>query len=107
MAWQESLQRANEVRLARVAQRRDVKAGEVEVTELLDDPPSLIYSLKVIDLLMWEPGIGESRARDILAASGEIRETKPVGELTERQRRVLCQQIAEKPHGHPSTRCRA
>jgi hypothetical protein len=61
-----ALQKANHVRAARREFKRQLADGELTLVELFGDPPSEILTAKTIDVLMWMPGIGPTRARSLL-----------------------------------------
>lgn len=61
-----ALQEANRVRTQRATIKRQLAAGEVDLTELVLEPPEEIYTVKIGSLLEWAPGIGPFRASKIL-----------------------------------------
>lgn len=83
-----ALQRANEVRLARAALKRRVADGDVTVVDVLLSQPWEAASMTIVELLVSQHRWGTTRARKLLAGLG-MPETKTVGSLTERQRRML------------------
>ncbi len=83
-----ALERANAVRLARAECKRLIAEGEVSVAEVLLEVPPHARSWAVGDLLMSQHRWGTSRCRKFLWKH-HINETKHVGALTERQRRLL------------------
>jgi hypothetical protein len=87
-----ALERANEIRLARAELKRQIAEGEVSVAEVLLDVPPHASSWAVWDLLISQRRWGTSKCRKFLWKN-RINETKPVGALTERQRRVLASQL--------------
>jgi hypothetical protein len=87
-----ALERANEIRLARAELRRRIAEGDVSVAVLLLDPPLEAASWAIGDVLTSQRRWGTSRCRKFLSRS-HIMETKPVGALTERQRRLLADQL--------------
>ena len=91
-----ALERANEIRLARAELKRLIAEGEVSVAEVLLDVPAHARSWAVGDLLMSQHRWGTSRCRKFLWKH-HINETKHVGALTERQRRLLACQL--EPYG--------
>jgi hypothetical protein len=62
-----ALKRANRVRYARAELKRQIVAGEVDLAELVLDPPEIMLSAKIGDVLEWGYGIGRWRAQRILA----------------------------------------
>ena len=87
-----ALERANAIRLARAELKRQIAEGEVSVAEVLLDVPPHAASWAVWDLLMCQRRWGTSKCRKFLWKN-RINETKPVGALTERQRRMLAEQL--------------
>lgn len=83
-----ALGRANEIRLARACLKRRIAVGEVSAAEVLTACPEEASSWPVGDLLMSQRRWGSTRCRKFLARI-QIIETKPIGKLTDRQRRVL------------------
>jgi hypothetical protein len=61
-----ALARANEVRTARATMKGRAKAGELDVCEVLMDPPSTLDTARIGDVVKWAPGIGDWRAKRIL-----------------------------------------
>jgi hypothetical protein len=87
-----ALERANEVRLARAELKRRIADGDVSVADVLLDPPSEAGSWAVGDVLTSQRRWGSTRCRKFLSKNN-IMETKAVGALTERQRRLLASQL--------------
>ncbi len=94
----EALARANQVRLARAALKRDVSAGRRSITEVIVDSPWEAESMSLSELLCSQRRWGRARSRKLLA-SAALGEGKKVGTLTERQRRILVTAIEEKLGG--------
>ena len=84
----QALARANEVRLARAALKRDVSAGRRDVTEVVLDSPWEADSMSLSELLCSQRRWGRARSRKLLSSIA-LSEGKRVGTLTERQRRLL------------------
>jgi len=83
-----ALARANEVRLARAALKREIAAGSRSALEVVRDVPWEAESMAVGELLAAQRRWGKARSRKLISSAG-LKETKEVGDLTERQRRVL------------------
>jgi len=83
-----ALERANEIRLARAGLKRRIATGEISAAEVILTCPKEATSWSVGELLMSQRRWGSTRCRKFLFRN-QILETKPVGQLTERQRRVL------------------
>jgi hypothetical protein len=87
-----ALERANEVRLARAELKRRIADGEASVVEVLQDPPDEASTWEIGELLMSQRRWGGTRCRKFLYRH-QISETKQIGALTERQRRILVDQL--------------
>jgi hypothetical protein len=83
-----ALERANQIRLARAALKRNIALGEVSAAEVILKCPDAASSWPIGDLLMSQRRWGSTRCRKFLSRN-QIVETKPVGTLTDRQRRLL------------------
>jgi hypothetical protein len=83
-----ALNRANEVRLARAQLKRRVAEGAITAGDVILESPWEAESMTVSDLLMSQRRWGHQRCRRVLAQI-PVSETKTVGSLTERQRRVM------------------
>jgi hypothetical protein len=84
----DALERANEIRTARASLKKDLKAGRVEVTGLILDPPEWIATMKLFDLLISVPKYGRTKVNRILTQC-RISPSKTIGGLSERQRGEL------------------
>jgi hypothetical protein len=83
-----ALERANAVRLARAELKRLIADGEVSASDVILDCPPEALSWSVAELLMSQRRWGGTKCRKFLSRH-HIVETKPIGALTERQRRLL------------------
>jgi hypothetical protein len=84
----EALARANQVRLARAALKRDISAGRRSIGEVIMDSPWEADSMSLSELLCSQRRWGRARSRKLLSATA-LSEGKRVGSLTDRQRRIL------------------
>jgi hypothetical protein len=91
----QALARANEVRLARAALKRDVGAGRRAVTDVVIESPWEAESMRLSELLCSQRRWGRARSRKLLS-SVALSEAKKVGTLTERQRRILVHALETK-----------
>lgn len=87
-----ALARANEVRLARADLKRRVADGEISVGEVIIECPWEASSMTISDLLLSQRRWGAARCRKFLQGIS-IPETKTLGSLTERQRRILASMV--------------
>jgi transposase len=83
-----ALDQANDVRTARAALKKQLASGKVELAQILADPPPLLRTAPVRDLLLTLPKIGPVKAARILAHCG-IAHSKTLAGLSERQRGEL------------------
>jgi hypothetical protein len=93
----EALARGNEIRCARAQLKREIKAREILVAELLrEEIPDWLRSERVDRLLGAIPGMGVHRIRTMLRQIpvGEIR---TVGNLTPREKAALVLALNQKP----------
>ena len=84
----QALARANEVRLARAALKRDIGAGRRNVPEVVLESPWEAQSMSLTELLCSQRRWGRARSRKLLASAG-LSEAKHLGTLTARQQRIL------------------
>ena len=91
----EALARANQVRLARAALKRDISAGRRAVADVVIDSPWEAESMSLSELLCSQRRWGRVRSRKLLS-SAALNEAKKVGSLTERQRRILVHALEAK-----------
>jgi hypothetical protein len=91
----QALARANEVRLARAALKRDIGAGRRAVTDVVIESPWEAQSMSLSELLCSQRRWGRARSRKLLS-SAALGEGKKLGSLTERQRRILVHALEAK-----------
>ena len=84
----EALKRANDIRVKRAQLKKDLKAGNVRVEEILAAPPEYVETAKVFDMLMAVPKFGRVKAARFLNQC-RISQSKTVGGLSDRQRAEL------------------
>jgi hypothetical protein len=84
----QALARANEVRLARAALKREIAAGHRHVTQVVIDSPWEAESMSLSELLCSQRRWGRARSRKLLSSAG-LNEAKRLGTLTARQQKVL------------------
>jgi len=94
----QALERANEIRLARAELKRRIADGELSAAEVILSPPRAAMSWAVGELLMSQRRWGSTRCRKFLLRN-QITETKTLGALTERQRRLLADQLRSSATG--------
>jgi len=96
--YMRALERANQVRLARAELKRRVAVGDADVAEVILECPWEAASMAVGDLLMSQRRWGQTRCRKFLAQV-PLSEKKPIGSMTERQRRTLAALLSSPERG--------
>lgn len=91
-----ALANANRVRLARAELRRQIADGTRTVQDVILDCPWEAKSMTIMDLLMAQHRWGQSRCRRFLQ-SVPMSEAKPLGSMTDRQRRALAARLNGEP----------
>jgi hypothetical protein len=105
-----ALEQANAIRLARAELKRRIGEGGTSAAEVILDCPDEVRSWTVADLLVSQRRWGSTRCRKFLERNG-ISEIKPIGALTDRQRRLLatqlehCASIREQVEAAPTAPC--
>jgi hypothetical protein len=84
----EALRRANDIRVRRAQLKKDLKAGQARIQDILREPPDYVSTAKVFDMLMAVPKFGRVKATRFLNQC-RISQSKTVGGLSERQRTEL------------------
>jgi len=92
----EALARANRARIARAEVKRRIADGAVSAAEVILFHPREIESMPVGDVLTSQRHWGGVRCRRLLLATG-LEESKPIGSMTERQRRALAARLSITP----------
>jgi hypothetical protein len=87
-----ALERANTVRLARAELKRRIGEGEASAAEVISEPPNEGLSWAIGELLISQRRWGTTRCRKFLSRH-HISETKTLGALTDRQRRLLADDL--------------
>jgi hypothetical protein len=88
----QALARANEVRLARAGLKRRIAQGQISAADVIVACPEAAASWSVGELLMSQRRWGSTKCRKFLARN-QISEIKTIGKLTDRQRRLLADQL--------------
>jgi hypothetical protein len=88
-----ALERANMVRLARAELKRAIARGDTAAAEVVRNCPWETESMTIAELLTSQRRWGRTRARKFLVPLA-LNENKQLGTLTERQRRMLAQELA-------------
>ncbi len=87
-----ALERANAIRRARSELKRRIGAGELSATEIILDCPVEASRWPLAQLLASQRNWGSAKSREFLYRNG-ISEVKRVGDLTDRQRRLLAEEL--------------
>ncbi|HTP23497.1 MAG TPA: hypothetical protein VMJ65_28080, partial [Solirubrobacteraceae bacterium] len=72
--------------------KRRIAEGEASAADVILDPPAEAFSWAIGELLMSQRRWGNTRCRKFLSRH-HITETKTLGALTDRQRRLLADQL--------------
>jgi hypothetical protein len=91
-----ALEHANAIRLARAELKRRIAVGEVTAANVILECPDAANRWTVSELLLSQRRWGSTRCRKFLERNG-VSEIKLIGSLTERQRRVLAEQLSGCP----------
>ena len=95
-----ALAHANRVRLARAELKRGIYAGRVSAADVVRRSPWEAETMTLAELLRSQRRWGRTRVRKLLA-SLQLRETRRVGQLTERERNLLAGALkAKSPQRH-------
>jgi hypothetical protein len=90
----QALERANETRRARAQLKRRIGAGQLSAAQVILDCPPEAQRWPVAGLLACQRHWGSATCSKFLTRN-QISEAKRIGELTERQRRLLAAQLAQ------------
>ena len=91
-----ALEHANAIRLARAELKRRIAEGEVSAAEVILECPDAAIRWNVSELLLSQRRWGSTRCRKFLERHG-VSEIKLIGSLTERQRRLLAEDLGGGP----------
>jgi hypothetical protein len=91
-----ALERANAVRLARAELKRRIAEGDTSAADVILTPPKEAQSWAIGELLMSQRRWGSTRCVKFLGRY-HISETKTLGALTDRQRRLLADELESCP----------
>lgn len=92
----EALALANEIRGKRTAMKRDLRAGELDVVEVLRDPPHFARNMTMGELLRAVRGIGPDRCRRLLLHA-RVSELRALSMLTRREAECIVAVLNERP----------
>ncbi|HET9721077.1 MAG TPA: hypothetical protein VFP55_13435 [Solirubrobacteraceae bacterium] len=87
-----ALEHANAIRLARAELKRRIAVGEVSAADVILECPEAALRWTVAELLLSQRRWGSTRCRKFLERNG-VSEIKPIGSLTERQRKLLAAEL--------------
>jgi hypothetical protein len=87
-----ALQKANQIRLARAALKREIASGAMKAAEVVTHCPPEAESMTISELLSAQRRWGRARSRKLLSGL-ELKENKALGTLTERQRGLVAAQL--------------
>ena len=84
----DALKKANEIRAERSRLKKGIKSGDIDIIDVLENPPEYLMTAKVMDLVLVVPKYGRVKATRVLTKC-RISQSKTVGGLSERQRNEL------------------
>ena len=87
-----ALAHANQIRLARAAMKRSIKAGALDASEVFKTCPDEVATMTVSELLCSQQRWGKARARKFLLPLA-INENRALGKLTLRQRDEMAERL--------------
>jgi hypothetical protein len=91
----QALAHANRVRLARAELKRAIYGGRISAADVVRRRPWEVETMTLAELLCSQRRWGRTRVRKLLA-SLQLRETRRVGQLTERERNLLASALEAK-----------
>jgi hypothetical protein len=91
-----ALEHANAIRLARAELKRRIADGEISAADVILQCPDAARKWTVSELLLSQRRWGGTRCRKFLERNG-VSEIKLIGSLTDRQRRLLAEQLSGCP----------
>ncbi len=90
----DALRRANDIRSERAKLKERLRAGDVSITDVLEDPPACVHTAKVLDLVLAAPKYGRVKANKLLERC-RVSSSKTVNGLTPRQRKELLDMLTD------------
>ena len=94
----QALAHANEIRLARAAIKRSIKAGRVSAAAIVRECPDEVSTMTISELLCSQQRWGRARARKFLSPLA-VNENRELGKLTERQRGEMARRLELRANG--------
>lgn len=85
---EDALKLANDIRLGRAQIKREIKAGECSVIDVLEACPFVCDTMTVFELFSLQPRWARHRTLNFLVKAS-IKEGRLLKELTSRQRKIL------------------
>lgn len=90
-----ALAHANQIRLARAALKRAIKAGTVTAADVVRECPAEVGTMAVSELMRSQRRWGRTRVRKFLLPLA-LNENRELGRLTARQREELARRLDAK-----------
>ena len=94
----QALAHANEIRLARAAIKRSIKADRVTAATVVRECPDEVSTMTISELLCSQQRWGRARARKFLSPLA-VNENRELGKLTERQRGEMARRLELRANG--------
>lgn len=105
---EEALKRGNRIRSRRAEIKARLAVGELDIREVITDPPGILRGAKVVDILEASPRIGPEKAKRLLLSCGINNPLVEFGWMSEaRLKRVAAAIPDYKPHATRSKKIRA
>ena len=90
-----ALAHANQVRLARAALKREIKAGSENAADVVRHCPSEVETMTVSELLRSQDRWGRSRVKKFLGQFEGVSESRELQRLTIRQRDLIARKLED------------
>ena len=97
-----ALRLANQVRSEHARLKRQLARGELGVAQVIECPPPEVQGMALGELLASQRQWGSERSRRLLQRVG-LQEQSRLGQLTERQRRLLIAALTESRRQSPES----
>jgi hypothetical protein len=102
----DALAKANEIRCYRAEVKRQLKAADqrdamIETAWLICDTPTMMETMKLADLLLAVPSVGQTKLNRILRTA-RVSPSKTIGGMTLRQRLDVVGQLPHALEGLPA-----
>lgn len=105
---EEALKQANRIRSRRAEIKARLAVGELDIREIITDPPPILRGAKVADILEASPRIGPEKAKRLLLSCGINNPLVEFGWMSEARLKRVAAAIPDfKPHATRNKKVRA